>query len=304
MTDITTSNSLADLAARIKSEHEAVAIALKDSVRHAIAAGEMLLEAKKQVGQHGQWLPWLREYCTISERTAQLYMRCAKNRTAIEEQIRNGVADLSLNEAAAMLSLSSDMKKLFDFMRQVERLTDPEEIMQLCLDLGVAQFIGKVDYESDYTVEQRREWDIFILFLVRRGWLATYADDHVCWLKRHDYKTPSEWMSEEGNTYREACHLKPMPERAMQEWKDFLLQMANLDRVAINKLIGEDDKALRDKIIKAGRNPDASYRPKRRKKRATAQSRVSLFSSMLPDLTEAELKEIKRLARNPRPSRH
>jgi hypothetical protein len=34
----------------------------------------------------------------MSERTAQLYMRCAKSRETIEKQIRNGVADLSLNE--------------------------------------------------------------------------------------------------------------------------------------------------------------------------------------------------------------
>jgi len=31
--DITRSNSLTDLAARIKAEHEAVSVALKDSVR-------------------------------------------------------------------------------------------------------------------------------------------------------------------------------------------------------------------------------------------------------------------------------
>ena len=59
MTDIEISNSLADLAGRIKSEHEAVATALKESVRHAIVAGELLIEAKGQV-PHGQWLPWLR----------------------------------------------------------------------------------------------------------------------------------------------------------------------------------------------------------------------------------------------------
>jgi hypothetical protein len=34
----------------------AVSIALKDSVRHAIAAGELLIEAKGQL-KHGQWLP-------------------------------------------------------------------------------------------------------------------------------------------------------------------------------------------------------------------------------------------------------
>ena len=79
-------------------------MALKDSVRHAIEAGSLLLEAKEQL-KHGQWLPWLRDHCIMSERTAQLYMRCAKSRETIEKQIRNGVADLSLNEAAAMLAL-------------------------------------------------------------------------------------------------------------------------------------------------------------------------------------------------------
>ncbi len=93
--------NLVDLALRIRTEHEAAAGTLKHSVRYAMEAGELLLEAKKQL-HHEQWLPWLREHCTISEHTAQLYMRVAKNRAAIEEQIRNGVADLSLNDAAAL----------------------------------------------------------------------------------------------------------------------------------------------------------------------------------------------------------
>ena len=83
--DLSRSNSLTDLAARIRSEHEAVSTALKESVRHAITAGELLIEAKSQV-QHGQWLSWLRDHCAMSERTAQLYMRTAKNRKQIESK--------------------------------------------------------------------------------------------------------------------------------------------------------------------------------------------------------------------------
>jgi Protein of unknown function (DUF3102) len=77
------SNSLPDLASRIRAEHEATSAALKTSVEHAMTAGELLIEAKALV-KHGQWLPWLAEHCAISDRTAQLYMRCAKNRSAIE----------------------------------------------------------------------------------------------------------------------------------------------------------------------------------------------------------------------------
>jgi Protein of unknown function (DUF3102) len=254
ITPLEASNVLADLAARIRDEHTAVSIALKDSVRHGIAAGELLIEAKAKVA-HGQWLPWLRDHCTMSERTAQLYMRLAKNRTAIEEQIRNGVADLSLNEAAAMLALSSDMRKLFDFMRQLERLSDPEEIIQLCLDSGVAQYAGTLDYESSYGVEQRREWDVFILFMVRHlRWPSDYADDHVGWLKRRGCKSPSEWMGEQGDKDRRKYGVSKggwMPEpsdEAKQCWKDLLAQTAGLDRVATNKMIAEEDKALRAEI--------------------------------------------------------
>ena len=82
------SNSLADLSARIRVEHHATSAALKSSVEHAMAAGDLLIEAKELV-PHGQWLPWLAENCELSERTAQLYMRTAKNREAIELQIRN-----------------------------------------------------------------------------------------------------------------------------------------------------------------------------------------------------------------------
>src|SRR6516164_3462768 len=115
-------NSLPDLAARIRAEHEAVSAAFRDSVRHAIAAGELLIEAKGQLG-HGRWLPWLRDYCTISERTAQLYMRVANNRAEIENQMRSGVADLSLNEVAALLMLSSDVRKLLNFAKQADGLS-------------------------------------------------------------------------------------------------------------------------------------------------------------------------------------
>lgn len=262
-TDIATSNSLADLAARIKTEHQAVSTALKDSVRHAIAAGALLIEAKARV-PHGQWLPWLQDHCTMAERTAQLYMRCARNREAIEDQIRSGVADLSLNEAAAILALSSDVKKLFDFVRQVERLTDPEEIMQLCLDSGAAMFMGSIDYESSYSQEQRREWDVFILFMVRHfRWRAYGADDHVCWLKRRGYKAPSEWMGEEGDKDRakNSVWLPKVSDQAKQDWKDLLAETANLDRLTINKLIGEEDKAVEAAIAAA------PPRPKRKRRR-------------------------------------
>jgi hypothetical protein len=255
------SNSLTVLAARIRAEHEAVRGLLHAVVERAMAAGDLLIEAKAQV-PHGQWLPWLQDHVQISERTAQLYMRLAKNRAEIEKaKSAMHVADLTLNQAAAVLTLSSNIEKLFDFIKQLERLSDPEEIMQLCLDSGVAQ-LGTIDYESDYSVEQRREWDLFILFMVRHiRWPSDYADDHVCWLKRRNYNSASEWMGEVGDKDRRKYGVSKggwMPEpsdQAKKWWNDLLLETKNLDRLAINKLIGEEDKVLRAEIDGAKKNP-------------------------------------------------
>jgi hypothetical protein len=94
------SNSLTDLAARIRAEHEAASAAFKDSVSHGIAAGEMLIEAKDQIA-YGQWLPWLHEHCTIPERTAQLYMRLARKVPQLKSAT---VADLTTRAAARLIA--------------------------------------------------------------------------------------------------------------------------------------------------------------------------------------------------------
>jgi hypothetical protein len=97
------SNSLANLAKRIKIEHAAYGETARKGVDHAMAAGDLLLEAKAQLGQHGQGLPWLAEHCELSVRSAQLYMRLARNRSEIEGKYAT-VAHLTLQAAASLLA--------------------------------------------------------------------------------------------------------------------------------------------------------------------------------------------------------
>ena len=224
--DLARSNSLTDLAARIVAEHQAVSTALKDSVRHAIAAGELLIEAKGQL-KHGQWLPWLKDHCTISERTAQLYMRVAKNREEVEKQIRNGVADLNLNEAAAMLMLSSDVRKLLEFARGCNGLSG-EQIIQAALDQRVA-LMGVIE-DSSYRVfahctpEGERDWYLFILFLSAEwGWYPEGAANHVEYLSQKQFMDPAEWLGEEGEKFRRYSlgGVKNISEHFKQEWAAF-----------------------------------------------------------------------------------
>ena len=96
--DVTTSNSLADLAAQIRSEHNAARLSARKTIDHALKAGDLLLKAKALAGQHGYWGDWLHAHCDISERTAQAYMRLARNRPAIEANPQ-ATADLTIEDA-------------------------------------------------------------------------------------------------------------------------------------------------------------------------------------------------------------
>lgn len=90
------------LATKINAEHDAFRSGISDSVKHAIAAGELLIEAKGKV-QHGEWLPWLAANCSFAQPTASLYVRAANKKAEIERQITNGVINLSLREVIALL---------------------------------------------------------------------------------------------------------------------------------------------------------------------------------------------------------
>jgi hypothetical protein len=105
--EIPAKDPLAELATRIKSLHGAVVDNGRNVVRKGIDAGLALIEAKKLV-PHGQWLPWLRDNCGVSERRAQHYMKLAANRLRIEAAMKNEPgADFSLKWALGQLAETS-----------------------------------------------------------------------------------------------------------------------------------------------------------------------------------------------------
>ena len=85
------SNSLADLAGRIVEAHAKADGAMRSAVANAVIAGELLIEAKRQV-PHGQWLPGCAR--PAPERTAQAYMRLARKLPELEPAKAQRVADL------------------------------------------------------------------------------------------------------------------------------------------------------------------------------------------------------------------
>jgi hypothetical protein len=276
-TDISRSNSLTDLAARIKAEHQATSDALKDSVQHAIKAGELLLEAKEQL-KHGQWLPWLSEHCEISERSAQLYMRVAKNKETIEEQIRNGVADLSLNQAAALLVMTSDVRKLFAFMKELQE-ANPEDIVQLCIEHGVG-VIKDDSYDPFAHTDDpgKRDWHLFVLFLA--GHFRTYEVDgaaaHIEWVLQRQFKTPCEWLGEEGACFRKTWGMHQPSAEFMSEWNAFREEYRDKTLADIEALIVERRKQEEQEAAERYKRKEAAReRKKLRLQRLAEEVRAS-----------------------------
>lgn len=92
------SNRLPILAVAIKDAHKEAAAALQTASERALAAGEMMVEAKGLVG-HGRWRSWLKSL-GISERSAQRYMML--HRAGLKPAI---VADLGFARAEKYASL-------------------------------------------------------------------------------------------------------------------------------------------------------------------------------------------------------
>jgi Protein of unknown function (DUF3102) len=104
-TNATEEPTLLELATRIRVGHSAVIEGKKNIVRKAIEVGGWLNEAKAKV-EHGEWLPWLKANCQISERTAQRYMHLADAKEPLEIVMSSKsatMADLTLEDAMELL---------------------------------------------------------------------------------------------------------------------------------------------------------------------------------------------------------
>ena len=141
------SNSLSDLAARIRSEHEASTAAMRRGCEHAINAGRLLIEAKAQI-QHGQWLPWLQEHCHVSERTAQLYMRLARHEPELKANPQ-GVADLTVSGAVELLA---PPKRASDFPHWRDWAESFDDLNEWAKATSREPF---TDYDAD---QERADW--------------------------------------------------------------------------------------------------------------------------------------------------
>lgn len=216
------SNYLPELAARIRAEHEAMSQSLRRGVEHGMAAGKLLVEAKALV-KHGQWLPWLKQHCGMSDRTARLYMQLAKNRETIEKRNRQPIADLTMNEAAALLSLSIGTEKLLEFAQKIERLGGgTEAVLALAAEEGF-EVIKDPHYNPLHgrsEIEQR-DWKLYAVCI------SDWTCKNIEWLLRNGWETVDQWLGREGDAFRKQFGMRSQPNQKAN-WERYLAERSHM----------------------------------------------------------------------------
>ena len=81
-------------------------VALRRGTTDIVKIGGLLAEAKAQV-QHGEWLPWLKNELSMSERSAQKYVKAADFAAKYELG-----ADLNLSPSALFLISRYDQREI------------------------------------------------------------------------------------------------------------------------------------------------------------------------------------------------
>jgi hypothetical protein len=104
---------LDDLVININHEHIEAIQAARQSLLHAIRAGDLLLQAKDQVG-HGAWLDWVKDNCKFSDRTARAYMRLAENKNLLPTNWQTS-ANLSIDGALQLITKPNPITTLEEF---------------------------------------------------------------------------------------------------------------------------------------------------------------------------------------------
>lgn len=131
----------------------------EQAVRGFLGIGRDLIDAKAQIGQHGQWMPWL-EKMGFNQSTANKYMQVAR---AVTDG--SALEGLSFSQISALLALPAGEREAF------------------ALENGVADKSGaeikKLIAERDQLKKERDE--------ARENW-NTYQGSAIHWKQEADYR--------------------------------------------------------------------------------------------------------------------
>jgi hypothetical protein len=219
---------LAALAEQIDTLHSASLSSHRKSIEQAIECGRVLTEAKALV-DHGQWLPWLKANTKVDPRTAQRWMRFAKNADAVLAKCATS-ADLTFAEIDRDLSTAAATADgapadVRDFAEKVASLRSAvgvcadsiETELRLLERIATRKrqgrtrdLLARIDYAEQHPDEDHSELREAIVSHLVQGWIA-----HAEWFDENEFDAASFGIKTEYiNQCRHVARLNPEERRA------------------------------------------------------------------------------------------
>jgi hypothetical protein len=175
------SNHLPVLAAEIMRAHAEARGAARMSLTHAIKAGEALIEAKGQL-KHGEWLPWLKDKCELSERTAQVYMQLAAHGGQFSNT--HDIADLTITGALEQIEAATALRRHAERIGQRSTIFF-ENLHGLVATLNdLRQSFENNEVFKQYLVSKGYADPAFVVALLESGSDAEWTDALLAALER------------------------------------------------------------------------------------------------------------------------
>ena len=125
--------------------------------------------------------------------------------------------------AAVMASNTDDLRRILE---KIEQGVSIEEIQGFLSEQGFALHTIEDSYYDPFhhcDSAGKRSWLLFVLFLHRQcGWLPEAAWGHVEWVLQKQFKTPAEWLGEEGIRWRRQIGGRPeFPKKILRSWESY-----------------------------------------------------------------------------------
>ena len=219
-----------------------------------LTIGRCLIEAKEML-PHGEWLPWLAEKVGYSEKTAQNFMRLAR-----EFSNPQALADLGVTKALKLLVLSKEEREQFTADHNVIDMTT-RQLEQAIRERDEARKAAEEAKAEASTAEQARAKMAEDMALLNAR-LAGAREDH------------ERALQDVGKLEKELAELKDRPVEVAVE--------TVVDQEAIEKATAEAVADLKAKLEKA-----KERQQKAEAKAKEAQNALELAQSKLQDAERA-----------------
>jgi ParB-like chromosome segregation protein Spo0J len=129
---------------------------------------------------------------------------------------------------------------------------DPNsEKVQKLLREGTQVTVTSPSYDplAGRSEEERREWHVFMLFLIQRcGYRPQGASGHVEWVLQRPFQNVGEWLGSEGDKFRKTQCMHLIPDAVKEAWQAFLIEQ---DGKSQPNIVAELEAIARESVERA-----------------------------------------------------